>query len=143
MNLAKLQMWISTLLRTKGTELYRYKGILNIAGMNSKYVFQGVHMLFGGSFENEWGQDEARQSIFCFIGRDLDRNELVTGFADCIASPLRFKIGDRVACSVEEGRLPGVVKAVWDEGNPYRVRLDKGNDVWAPVDEDAYIKAHA
>ena len=142
MNLAKLQMWISTLLRTQGTNLYRYKGILNVAGVDRKYVFQGVHMLFGGSFEDEWSQGEERQSIFCFIGRDLERETLISGFNDCLAGPLRFKVGDRVACSVEEGRMPGVIKALWDEGNPYRVQLDLGQDVWAPVDEDAFIMAH-
>ncbi len=30
--------------------------------------------------------------------------------------------------------------AQWDEGNPYRVRLHDGKEIWAPMDEDALIR---
>ncbi|GMI57125.1 hypothetical protein TeGR_g10996, partial [Tetraparma gracilis] len=45
LNMHKLQELISDLLENKGADLYRYKGVLNIAGMNQKFVFQGVGML--------------------------------------------------------------------------------------------------
>ena len=49
-SLGKLQTWISQLIQTKSTDLYRYKGVINVVGMDSPYVFQGVHMLFTGNF---------------------------------------------------------------------------------------------
>jgi G3E family GTPase len=48
--LGKLQNWISELIQTKSNDLYRYKGVINVVGMNNPYVFQGVHMLFTGNF---------------------------------------------------------------------------------------------
>jgi len=36
------------LLRTQGPNIFRMKGILNIAGEDQRFVFQGVHMLFDG-----------------------------------------------------------------------------------------------
>jgi hypothetical protein len=34
-----LNDFIGTLMKEKGTDLYRYKGILNVMGNNKKYVF--------------------------------------------------------------------------------------------------------
>ena len=39
-----------------GEFLYRYKGVLNIAGIDKKFVFQGVGMLFNGNFTTEWDE---------------------------------------------------------------------------------------
>ncbi len=37
---------------------------------------QGVHMIFDGDFTEPWGEGEARESRFCFIGRNLDRDRV-------------------------------------------------------------------
>ena len=45
----------------KGEDLFRYKGVLAVKGMDQKFVFQGVHMLFGGGFSSEvppWKEGE-------------------------------------------------------------------------------------
>ena len=40
----------------------RCTGVLSVAGMDSKFVFQGVGMLFSGGFvETQWGADETRE----------------------------------------------------------------------------------
>ncbi|MEL7495836.1 MAG: GTP-binding protein, partial [Cyanobacteria bacterium J06554_11] len=44
----KLNAWMSALLQTKGPDIFRMKGILNIAGQAERFVFQGVHMIFEG-----------------------------------------------------------------------------------------------
>ena len=44
----KFSDWIEELLRTQGPNIFRTKGILNIAGDNKRFVFQGVHMVFDG-----------------------------------------------------------------------------------------------
>jgi hypothetical protein len=37
----------------------------------------------------------------------------------------------------------GKVIAQWDNGNPYRIELDDGTNIWAPMDEDVVIRAAA
>ena len=56
-------------------------------------------------------------------------------------APLRFAVGSTVYCNVENGWKAGKVICHGDEGNAYRVKLFGGNDVWAPTDEDGYIRA--
>jgi G3E family GTPase len=36
---------MTELLRTQGTDIFRMKGILNIEGEDTRFVFQGVHMI--------------------------------------------------------------------------------------------------
>ncbi len=43
----KLNAWLSMLLRVKGVDIFRLKGILHMAGSEQRYVFQGVHMQGG------------------------------------------------------------------------------------------------
>jgi G3E family GTPase len=79
----KLNDWLSTLLREKGVDIFRMKGILNIAGEDTRFVFQGVHMLFDGRADKPWG-DAPRASDLVFIGRNLDREELEKDFFACL-----------------------------------------------------------
>lgn len=139
LNVNALQDWIQTLMMKYNTELFRYKGVIAVKGMDSKFIFQGVHMLFNGAFASEWG-DEERVSVFCFIGRNLASMQLEQGFRNCIAQELRFPVGTRVRANVAAGFTPGNVIKQWDQGNAYRVRLITGDEVWAPVDSDLYIR---
>jgi G3E family GTPase len=52
--------------------------------MREKFVFQGVHMTFNGEPQSEWGPDEKRVNRMVFIGKNLDRKELVDNFEACI-----------------------------------------------------------
>jgi len=63
-----------------------YKGFLAVRGMQKKYVFQGVHMVFSGGFVDiDWKPGEARDCRFVFIGRNLDKEALIEGFEECKA----------------------------------------------------------
>jgi G3E family GTPase len=75
--------WIGELLASQGADLLRTKGILNLKGMNQRYVFQAVHMLANGALTQDWGPDESRLSRLVFIGRNLDRARLEAGFKAC------------------------------------------------------------
>jgi len=77
--------WMSTILREKGVDIFRMKGILNFAGTANRFVFQGVHMLFDGKPDRAWKTGEERKSQLIFIGRNLDRAELEEGFRSCLA----------------------------------------------------------
>jgi G3E family GTPase len=81
----KLNKWLSNLLRTKGVDIFRSKGILSIKGDDRRFVFQGVHMLLDGEPERAWGANEERKSRVVFIGRNLDRAELEAGLRGCLA----------------------------------------------------------
>jgi G3E family GTPase len=80
----KLEAWLSYLLQSRGPDIFRMKGVLNIRGENRRYVFHGVHMSFDARFERPWN-DVAPCNKLVFIGRKLDRQELEAGFASCVA----------------------------------------------------------
>jgi G3E family GTPase len=82
-NSERLNKWLGKLLSEKGVDIFRMKGILAIEGDDQRYVFQGVHMLFDGQPDQPWG-DTPRSNRLVFIGRDLDRQTLVEGFAGCL-----------------------------------------------------------
>ena len=116
--------------------------------------------IFNGDFEESWSEGEKRESKLVFIGKDLDHTGLKEGFKACLATPelrrkqeqsLRFKVGDRVECSVgpdiwragkviklmdrQEYMPPGLIA-------PYAVSLDGPGaaEIYAPADDDAVIR---
>ncbi len=80
----KVNDWLSWVLQARGADILRMKGVLNIAGEERRYVFHGVHMMFDGRPDRPWGS-APRASQLVFIGRNLDREELLTGFLGCVA----------------------------------------------------------
>ncbi|MEM9006002.1 MAG: GTP-binding protein [Cyanobacteria bacterium P01_F01_bin.86] len=81
----KLSAWVNDLLQTKGPDIFRMKGILNLAGETNRFVFQGVHMIFDGRSDRPWKPEETRRSELVFIGRNLDETKLRQGFRTCLA----------------------------------------------------------
>ena len=82
----KLHKWIAELLRTKGQDIFRMKGILNVGGSDHRYVFQGVHMIFDGKVDRLWKPQEQRKSELVFIGRNLERKMLESAFQNCLVT---------------------------------------------------------
>jgi len=80
----KLQQWMSKLLQTQGPDIFRMKGILNLAGEDHRFVFQGVHMLFEGTRDRLWKPEETRKNELVFIGRNLDEAKLREDFRACL-----------------------------------------------------------
>lgn len=147
LNVNKLEKWIGSLMRDKSEDLFRYKGVLAVKGMDEKYVFQGVHMLFGGKFSEEiglWKDGEKRECRFVFIGRDLDHGALESGLMECLAEDLRFNVGDTVYANIGEFTEGKILKC-WDQGNPYRVEIqnDEKSNVWVPIDNDEFVRSMA
>ena len=143
LNVNKLERWIGELMQTKAEDLFRYKGVLAVKGMDQKFVFQGVHMLFGGDFNQEiglWKDDEKRECRFVFIGRNLDHAALEAGLMECKAEDLRFDVGDMVYANIGEFTKGKILKC-WDQGNPYRVEIqdEDRTNVWVPIDSDDYV----
>lgn len=80
----KLNDWMTELLRTQGPDIFRMKGILNIAGEDNRFVFQGVHMIFDGQPDRPWKTDDNRDNQLVFIGRNLDAAKLRQDFLSCL-----------------------------------------------------------
>lgn len=143
-NMEMLQRWLERLISEEGANLYRYKGIIAVKGLDEKFVFQGVGMLFSGTRHGKWKAGEPRESRFVFIGKNLDAPFLKETFESLrVTKELRFAVGDEVEANIGQF-VKGRVIGLWDDGNAYRVRIqDKGGretDVWAPVDVDAYVR---
>jgi len=83
LNMERTNTWIAKLLQEKGVDIYRMKGVLAMAGVDEKYVFQGVHMLFTGEALGPWGE-EKRVNRLIFIGKNLDKASLESSFAACL-----------------------------------------------------------
>jgi G3E family GTPase len=81
----KLNNWLRELLLKHGPDIFRMKGVLSVKGDDRRFVFQGVHMLFDGRPDRPWGKKEQRHNSLIFIGRNLDRAKLETGFKACLA----------------------------------------------------------
>ena len=86
MDLEKIEDFLSAIVQVHGAKLLRYKGILNIAGLQERVVFQGVHMLMGSDLGAPWKGGEVRESKMVFIGKDMPREELEKGFSQSVVS---------------------------------------------------------
>ncbi|ACB50838.1 hypothetical protein cce_1488 [Crocosphaera subtropica ATCC 51142] len=84
LDMEKVSNWISNLLRTQGQDIFRMKGILNIAGMNERLVLQGVHMLLNAKPDRLWKPEEIRRNELVFIGRNLDEMQLKEELKACL-----------------------------------------------------------
>jgi G3E family GTPase len=165
----KLREWLQRLLATRGQDIYRSKGIIAIVGEDNKFVFQGVHMIFKMSSSEElgmlcanWLPDEKRINKLCFIGKNLNRQELCEGLQTCIfngvypdpgpvpTAPLQFSVGETVLVNVGSWTKAVIVKhyyrePLWNTGKyaPYQARLLDGDDedlIYVPKDHRAYIR---
>lgn len=80
--LANINEWLNELVYIYGPELYRYKGILNVEGLDYQIIFQGVQMSFDISRGRDW-KDTKRGSTLVFIGKNLPENQLRESFIKC------------------------------------------------------------
>jgi len=152
-----VQAWVSDILQNKGADIFRMKGVLSIQHSKQKFVYQAVHMIFNGNFQDNWEDDETRESKLVFIGKNLEHDKLRAAFKACAATEekkkekeaaLRFKMGDKVKCNTGEGWKVGEVVALMYRDDymppgvvaPYQVKLDDGNCIYAPADEDELIR---
>jgi len=160
LDLALVEDWITEMLRTKGADIYRMKGVLNIAHAEQRFVYHAVHMIFNGEFMEEWAAGEPRASKLVFIGKDLDAAALRARFAECLATPanlekklkaLRFGVGQRVLCNMGggDGWLKGTIsELMWRSEDmepgmvaPYQIIMDNDDIISAPADTDTLVRA--
>lgn len=85
-DLAALDLWLRQLLQIQGEGIYRTKGIVAIAGVDRKLVFQSVQGDYVAGFTETWG-DTPRKSRMVFLGKELRRDILEKRLGSCKAKP--------------------------------------------------------
>lgn len=85
LDLERIEDFLSTMVQTFGTQMMRYKGVLNIHKEHRRVVFQGVHMLMGSEAGQVWKKGETRSSKIVFIGKNLPRELIEAGLAQCVS----------------------------------------------------------
>lgn len=86
LDLLQVENFLDAVVQLFGTQLMRYKGILYVADLDCRAVFQGVHMLMGSELGAPWRDGETRASKIIFIGRDLPQDMLIRGLDRCVAA---------------------------------------------------------
>ena len=77
-DLERVQQWMASVLKTQGPDIFRVKGVLAVAHAKKKYVYEavGCDETCDGTFGEDWGKDEVRESKLVFIGKNLDETVL-------------------------------------------------------------------
>jgi len=99
LDLEKVNQWLGMVVQFRGEDIYRMKGILAIKGVEERFVFQGVHMMFDGLPGTKWKEGERRVSKMVFIGRELDAALLQEGFEHCVVEESEEAEGRELAAS--------------------------------------------
>ena len=86
LDLEDMEDFLRSILQVYGSQLLRYKGILNIKGVDKRVIFQGVQMLMGSDFGAPWADADVRESKMVFIGKDLPRDVLEKGLRRSVRS---------------------------------------------------------
>jgi G3E family GTPase len=80
----KVEEFFSMIVATYGADMLRYKGVLNLHGIDRRAVFQGVHMIFGANIDKPWRDGEARETKIVFIGKALPADLFKAGLDNCV-----------------------------------------------------------
>ena len=81
----KFEEFMGSVTQVYGTDMLRYKGILNIKASDRRALFQGVHMLMGLDWGRKWEPSEKKESKIVFIGRKLPKEFITQGLELCLA----------------------------------------------------------
>lgn len=86
---ARFDAWLSELVGTRGLDILRLKGVLQMGDDPRRYIIHGVHMMLEGDYQDPWAADSVPESRFVLIGRNLHdpiiRAEIEAGFRACAA----------------------------------------------------------
>jgi G3E family GTPase len=75
---------MNAIVASHGASLLRYKGVLHMAGLDRKVIFQGVHQLMSHDAGAPWEGGDRRESKLVFIGLDLPQALLTRSLQQCL-----------------------------------------------------------
>lgn len=79
----RLQAFFDAAQARYSSDLWRYKGVLNIDKVHQRVVIQGVQGLLQQNYGGNWRPFEKRENLLVFIGRALDGESLLQQLRDC------------------------------------------------------------
>ena len=85
MDRSRFMAWLQRLVVEQGQDLLRAKGIVDLVDSDRRLVFHGIHMMMDTELGRPWVADETRRSRLVFIGRHLDREEILQALRHCEA----------------------------------------------------------
>lgn len=77
-----LYAWLEEYVLRHSENIFRAKGVVSLGGMEERFIFQGVHNQFYAAMGNPW-KNEKRVTKMIFIGRGLQKEEILSGLAKC------------------------------------------------------------
>jgi G3E family GTPase len=80
----RFSQFMNAIVTSLGPALLRYKGVLHVAGLDQKVIFQGVHQLMSHDAGSPWEANERRESRLVFIGLDLPQALLTRSLRQCL-----------------------------------------------------------
>ena len=80
----RFEQFMRALIASYGTQLLRYKAVLNVAGHDHKVILQGVHQLMSHDAGAPWPPGKPRTSRIVFIGIELPCELLTQGLDRCL-----------------------------------------------------------
>ena len=84
-NMSALDHALGQLVSQYGKQMLRYKGVLDVEGLDRRVVFQGVHETVGSDVSSKWEEGETRGSKIVFIGFDLPEAVIRSMLDNCLA----------------------------------------------------------
>eukprot|EP00928_Gymnodinium_smaydae_P020179 TRINITY_DN17801_c0_g1_i2.p1 TRINITY_DN17801_c0_g1~~TRINITY_DN17801_c0_g1_i2.p1 ORF type:complete len:177 (-),score=25.23 TRINITY_DN17801_c0_g1_i2:62-592(-) len=83
LNQDRLNSFFEAVLKRYPKEMYRMKGILDVRGVEEKYIFHAVNCHFGGMPQGAWPENAPKESKAVFIGHGIDHEWIVSGLKYC------------------------------------------------------------
>merc|ERR1719343_550726 len=83
LNQNRLNIFFGEVIKRYPKEMYRMKGILDVKGIDERYIFHAVNCHFGGTPQGPWQSDTDRESKAVFIGRGIDYSWLLSQLRLC------------------------------------------------------------
>ncbi len=80
----RFQIWLQMLLITEGMDVFRAKGVLDLAGSDTPCIFQSVYQMYDSKPGTSW-KDKEPVNRMVFIGRHLNHERLLAGVQTCLS----------------------------------------------------------
>lgn len=88
LNQSRLNAFFEQVVKRYPKEMYRMKGILDVKGIDERYIFHAVNCHFGGMPQGLWSSEDVRESRAVFIGKGIDHAWLLGQLRWCFEEPM-------------------------------------------------------
>jgi G3E family GTPase len=107
-------IWLTMLLYSRGNDVLRIKGLINVKGQKGPVLIQGVQHIVSPPVHLENWPDSDRRSRLVFIARGIGDKELKTSLSTFNEVAKALSLGDREGMQVQFGAGTAI------GGRPYR-----------------------